>query len=163
MDGRLRLKTVHPLEELAIRTQWALGVTAALLCLAAAPLRAGTKTVQVGPGGALMFLDEDSGTNTTTITAGDTVQWVWMSSGHSSTRTENPKTWDSDIQNAGFTFSETFSQLGTLSVSLHAAPVPRHGWHCGGRARRRRHDEHHAAATPGVYRRGSRRQRPGTG
>jgi plastocyanin len=87
------------------------GVVAALVCLAPS-LRAATKTVQVGPDGALVFRDEESGTNTTTITAGDTVEWVWMSSGHSSTRTDTPKMWDSGIQNMPFMFSQSFASPG---------------------------------------------------
>ena len=102
-----------------MQSRRALGVAVALLCLAA-PLRAATKTVEVGPNDMLIFLDEESGTNTTTITAGDTVKWVWMSSGHSTTRTDMPQAWDSGIQAAPFDFSQTFSNPGTYDY--HCTP-----------------------------------------
>jgi hypothetical protein len=51
--------------------------------LVAAPALAATKRIQVGPSGLLVFADEETGTGTTTITAGYTVEWVWASSGHS--------------------------------------------------------------------------------
>ena len=85
----------------------------AILMLAAVRAPAVTKTVEVGPSGRLRFVDDESGTSTTTITAGDTVKWVWRSSGHSSTRTDGPKTWDSEIRDVPFTFSQTFPDPGT--------------------------------------------------
>jgi len=89
----------------------ALHAIAGLLCLTTQVLGA-TKTIDVGPNGDLSFLDEESGTQTTTITAGDTVRWVWMSSGHSTTRADEPKTWDSGIQDVPFSFSQTFPDPG---------------------------------------------------
>ena len=89
-------------------------LTIAALLLAAVPALAATKRVQVGPSGLLVFADEETGTSTTTITAGDTVEWVWASSGHSTTRTEAPKTWDSGVQQEPFTFSQTFPDPGTF-------------------------------------------------
>ena len=88
-----------------------------LLALAAAVLLAtnalaATKRVQVGPSGLLVFGDEETGMSTTTIAAGDTVEWVWASSGHSTTRTGTPPTWDSGVQQGPFTFSVTFPDPG---------------------------------------------------
>ena len=75
---------------------------------------AATKRVQVGPSGLLVFGDEETGMSTTTIAAGDTVEWVWASSGHSTTRTGTPPTWDSGVQQGPFTFSVTFPDPGTF-------------------------------------------------
>ena len=76
-------------------------------------------TVQVGPGGTMSFLDQQSGTSTTTIHVGDTVQWVWVSGFHSTTSgtcagacTPDGK-WDSGA-GSGMTFSHTFSQAGSF-------------------------------------------------
>ena len=100
--------------------------TLALLLLAG-PVPAATKIVDVGPGSSLTFVDEDSGTNTTTISVGDTVEWRWMSSGHSTTRSESPEAWDSGIQEAPFSFSHTFGTPGTftrLEGRLRDLPFP---------------------------------------
>src|ERR1051326_776090 len=52
-----------------------------------------------------------------TIHPGDTVQWTWSSSGHSST-SGNPCSpnglWDSGILNQGQTFSHTFNSVGSF-------------------------------------------------
>jgi plastocyanin len=85
-----------------------------MMILLGAPAFAATKQVQVGPNGFLVFADGETGTNTTTITAGDTVEWVWASSGHSTTRIGTPKTWDSGVQQGPFTFSVTFPDPGTF-------------------------------------------------
>jgi plastocyanin len=82
--------------------------------LLGAPVLAATKRVQVGPNGLLVFADEETGTNTTVIAAGDTVEWVWASSGHSTTRPDTPRSWDSGIQDMPFTFSQTFPSPGTF-------------------------------------------------
>ncbi len=82
------------------------------------PVPAGqTATVQVGPGGSLSFVDQQSGTSTTTIHPGDTVQWVWVSGFHSTTSgscagacTPDGR-WDSG-SGSGMTFSHTFPQAG---------------------------------------------------
>src|SRR5215831_3880017 len=87
------------------------GPTLAVLLLAS-PALAATKIVDVGPGSSLTFVDEDSGTDTTTISVGDTVEWRWMSSGHSTTRSEPPEAWDSGIQESPFSFSHTFGTPG---------------------------------------------------
>jgi hypothetical protein len=60
---------------------------------------------------------------------GDTVQWTWGSSGHSSTSGTpgNPDgMWDSGVQNVGFVFSHTFTGAGTFSYFC----TP-HGLCCG--------------------------------
>ena len=76
-------------------------------------------TVQVGPGGSMSFVDQQSGTSTTTIHVGDTVQWVWVSGFHSTTSgtcagscTPDGR-WDSGV-GSGMTFSHTFTQAGTF-------------------------------------------------
>lgn len=85
--------------------------------------RAATIQVQVGAGG-LKFTPQD-----VTIHVGDTVQWTWVVSGHSSTSgtPENPDgKWDSGILNAGATFSFTFTTVG--SFPYFCSP---HGTCCG--------------------------------
>ena len=84
------------------------------LLLVTAPALAATKVVDVGPDDALVFVDEESRTDTTTISVGDTVEWRWMSSRHSTTRTDTQEGWDSSIQDAPFTFSHTFATPGTF-------------------------------------------------
>jgi hypothetical protein len=76
-------------------------------------------TVQVGPGGSMSFVDQTSGTSTTTIHMGDTVQWVWISGIHSTTSgtctgacTPDGR-WDSGV-GSGMTFSHTFTQAGSF-------------------------------------------------
>ncbi|TMA53372.1 MAG: hypothetical protein E6J75_15445, partial [Deltaproteobacteria bacterium] len=76
------------------------GVPVETLAVRFVPVAAATKIVEVGPGGTLTFFDEESGTDTTTIMVGDTVKWVWQSSGHSTTRPESPEAWTSDVQTA---------------------------------------------------------------
>src|SRR4051794_31443378 len=49
------------------------------------PAPGGTATVDVGAGGAFAFVDRASGTNTTTIPAGSTVHWNWVTGAHSTT------------------------------------------------------------------------------
>ena len=74
----------------------------------------------MGPSGTLTFVDEASGTSTTTITAGDSVTWVWQSSGHSTTRNQSPETWDSGVQFTPFTFTHPFMVPGTYRY--HCTP-----------------------------------------
>ncbi|TMA40249.1 MAG: hypothetical protein E6J83_14105, partial [Deltaproteobacteria bacterium] len=88
--------------------------------LLATQLAAATRTVQVGPSGTLTFVDDASGTSTTTITAGDSVTWVWQSSGHSTTRNQSPETWDSGVQFTPFTFTHRFLAPGTYRY--HCTP-----------------------------------------
>src|ERR1700681_914422 len=84
---------------------------------------AATVTVMVGNGG--FFFSPSS----VTIQPGDTVQWTWSSSGHSSTSGTpgNPNgIWDSGILNQGATFSHTFNTAG--SFPYYCTP---HGQCCG--------------------------------
>lgn len=95
-------------------------------CVAFLPLlssRAATIQVQVGADG-LKFTPQN-----VTIQAGDTVQWVWAASGHSSTSGTpgNPDgMWDSGVQNSGFVFNQTFTTAGTFNY--FCSP---HGLCCG--------------------------------
>jgi plastocyanin len=85
--------------------------------------RAATIQVQVGAGG-LKFTPQN-----VTIHVGDTVQWTWAASGHSSTSGTpgNPDgLWDSGIQDIGFVFSQTFTTAGTFNY--FCSP---HGLCCG--------------------------------
>ena len=85
--------------------------------------RAATIQVQVGAGG-LKFTPQD-----VTIHVGDTVQWTWAASGHSTT-SGTPGSpdgiWDSGVQNIGFVFSQTFTTAGTFNYFC----MP-HGACCG--------------------------------
>ena len=61
-----------------------------------------TKTVQVGPGGQLIFQPEE-----VQIQPGDTVKWVWKSGGHNVVPAEGD--WGHEpLENSGFTYSHTF-------------------------------------------------------
>jgi plastocyanin len=78
-----------------------------------------TVTVQVGTGGGMVFVDQQSGSSTTTIHAGDTVQWVWVNGFHSTTSgtcagacTADGR-WDSGV-GSGMTFSFKFTQAGNF-------------------------------------------------
>jgi plastocyanin len=91
------------------------------LCWGAA--RGATVTVTVGDGG--FFFSPSS----VTIHAGDSVTWMWSSSGHSST-SGSPGTptglWDSGLQNNGFSFMHTFNIAGSFPYYCTA-----HGFCCG--------------------------------
>jgi plastocyanin len=80
-------------------------------------------TVTVGDGGFIFTPDS------VTIHSGDTVQWTWSSTGHSST-SGSPGAptglWDSGVLNQGATFSHTFNTVGTFPY--HCTP---HGACCG--------------------------------
>lgn len=95
-------------------------VPALALFLLTAPAFPATKIVEVGPENTLTFRDQESGSDTTTVMVGDTVDWRWMSSGHSTTRTDSPESWDSGVQAAPFTFSHTFRTPGTFPY--HCTP-----------------------------------------
>ena len=85
--------------------------------------KAATIQVQVGAGG-LKFTPQD-----VTIQVGDTVQWTWVGSTHSSTSGApgNPDgMWDSGVQNAGFVFTHTFTTAGTFAYYCTV-----HGGCCG--------------------------------
>jgi len=95
-------------------------------CAAVIPLlssKAATVTVTVGNGGFFFF------PSSVTIQPGDTVQWTWSASGHSST-SGTPGLpnglWDSGILNQGATFSHTFPSAG--SFPYFCSP---HGACCG--------------------------------
>jgi plastocyanin len=85
--------------------------------------RAATIQVQVGADG-LKFTPQN-----VTVQMGDTVQWTWAASGHSSTSgvPGSPDgIWDSGVQNIGFVFSQTFNTAGTFNYFC----MP-HGACCG--------------------------------
>ena len=76
-------------------------------------------TVNVGQGGH-NFVDQQSGTSTTTIHVGSTVNWVWVDGTHSTTSGSCPGgacqangQWDSGV-GSGMMFSHTFMQAGTF-------------------------------------------------
>lgn len=87
-----------------------------------------TATVQVGQGGGNAFMDQQSGSTTTTIHPGDSVQWVWVSGFHSTTSgtcaggCQPNGQWDSGA-GSGMTFSHTFSQAGSFPYfcTVHGA------------------------------------------
>ena len=56
------------------------------------------------------------------ISAGDTVQWVWDEGGHSTTADDN--SWDSGVRKQGATFSQTFPNAGNFPYfcSVHGGP-----------------------------------------
>src|SRR5881394_2257836 len=106
---------VHTLEAL-------LGI--GLLLELSSPLASATTfTVTVGDGGFIFTPDS------VTIQPGDTVQWTWSSTGHSST-SGSPGApsgfWDSGVLNQGATFSHTFNTVGTFPY--YCTP---HGGCCG--------------------------------
>ena len=94
-----------------------------LLTLGSSRASATTFTVTVGDGGFLFSPDS------LTIRPGDTVQWTWSASGHSST-SGSPGApsgfWDSGVLNQGATFSHTFNAAG--SFPYYCTP---HGACCG--------------------------------
>ena len=69
----------------------------------------------------MTFQDSFSGTSLTTIHAGDTVEWQWQSSNHSSTSgtctsgfcTPDFK-WDSQVKNNGFVYTRQFNVVDTF-------------------------------------------------
>jgi len=111
-------------------------LAAALFVLAALPglARAATFVVNVGGNGYTAFVDAASGTSTTTIHVGDTVQWMWLSGPHSTssgTCTSDgyygvctpSGQWESGQQSAGASFSHTFGTAGNFNYycSVHQA------------------------------------------
>ncbi len=89
------------------------------------PLSSKADTIQVSVGdGGFKFTPQD-----VTIHVGDTVQWTWAASGHTSTSgtAGNPDgLWDSGFLNQGATFSFTFTAAGTFPYFCTA-----HGICCG--------------------------------
>ena len=80
------------------------------------------------------FVDSVSGNSTTTINAGETVEWQWVGNIHSTTSgtctpggcTPGPpctgcSAWDSGVHNSGFTFTQTFPNSNTYTYfcSIH--------------------------------------------
>ncbi len=54
--------------------------------------------------------------STVTIHTGDTVEWVWQTSDHSTTSVAGSAvSWDSGVKNTGFVFDQTFNQTGTFN------------------------------------------------
>jgi plastocyanin len=120
--------------------RWApiLGAAALWVSLGAAGLTAAEHVVHVGQGG-MKFVDETSGTNVSTINAGDTVTWVWEADmNHGVTAGVCPpggggggggyvvmpgygggdctpsNTWESAVQATG-SYSHTFTTAGTFT------------------------------------------------
>ncbi len=91
---------------------------------------ADTRIVDIGPGSTHSFQDTVSGTSTTVIRKGDTVQWTWISGFHSTTSgtcsgaCTSSGIWDSTAKSSG-TFSFTFNQVGTFPYycSVHLASM----------------------------------------
>ena len=102
-----------------------LALMAAALIVLRRDASAATFVVTVGANGT-NFVDQASGTNTTTIHVGDTVQWNWQGGPHSSTSgTCQPGgvygggctadgDWDSGVHTASFSFSHTFDREGNF-------------------------------------------------
>jgi plastocyanin len=65
-----------------------------------------TETVEVGPGGQLVFEPAEI-----QIPTGDTVEWVWKSGGHN-VAPESGDWGHQSIEGQGFTYSHTFEQAG---------------------------------------------------
>jgi plastocyanin len=88
------------------------------------PGSAATRIVNVGPGN--IFMDSQGNTSTTTIKAGDTVQWNFVDSiAHSSTSGTccTPSgLWDSGVKGSG-SFSHRFTASGTFPYycTVHGA------------------------------------------
>jgi len=79
------------------------------------PPPAAMHSVSVGMGGN-QFVDGQSGSNVTTISAGQTVMWNWPGGPHSTTSgnccTPDGK-WDSGVRSSG-SFSQTFPSAGSF-------------------------------------------------
>jgi len=77
------------------------------------PSTGGSQTVNVGQGGD-RFVDSVSGTNTTTITRGMTVHWVWFGFHSSTSDNGQAESWDSGEMSSG-SFNHTFNNTGTFT------------------------------------------------
>jgi hypothetical protein len=69
------------------------------------------------------------------IRVGDTINWVWTSGVHSTTSAA-PSTssdWDSGVQTGPFTFSKTFTQVGSFPYFCSAGHLLWHSQSCGNR------------------------------
>jgi plastocyanin len=89
-----------------------------------------TAIVSVGQGG-MNFVDQNSGSSTTTIHVGDTVRWNWVGGFHSTTsgtcsgsNCQRDGKWDSG-EGSGKTFSFRFTQAGTNNYfcTVHGAAM----------------------------------------
>jgi plastocyanin len=80
-----------------------------------------TRNVSVGAGG-LRYTDSVSGTSTSTITAGTTVNWSWASGFHSVSSTSS-EAFESGEHSGPFSFSHKFNTPGTFTYlcSQHGA------------------------------------------
>jgi plastocyanin len=80
----------------------------------------GTRMVTLHITGGTRFVDEVSGTSTSTIPVGTTIHWVWVDGSHSTTSGPCPGNcapdglWDSGTASAPMTFDRVFSQAGTF-------------------------------------------------
>jgi plastocyanin len=85
------------------------------------PPPASSATVNVGQGGNV-FVDQASGTITTTISVGGTVHWVWSAATH--TVTSDTGVFDTGIQSTPFSFDHTFNTAGSFPYhcTLHGSP-----------------------------------------
>ena len=97
---------------------WSSVCGAAAVLLAHQVAAAATKTVQVGPSGTLAFSPP-----AVTVDVGDTVEWLWVSGFHSTTRQQGAETWDSGAVATPHTFSHTFTHPGTYPYicTVHVA------------------------------------------
>jgi hypothetical protein len=93
------------------------------------PPPGGTQLVAVTSQGGTQFIDSISGTSTSTIPAGTTIQWLWDTGFHSTTSGPCPPCtgdglWDSG-QGSGMTFSHTFGVAGTFPYfcSVHGTSM----------------------------------------
>lgn len=86
-----------------------------------------TRNVNVGSN---FFRDSVSNTPTSTIKAGDTIHWIWISGVHSTTSGSCPGgacsasgLWDSGVGSGTFSFDRTFNSVGTFPYfcSVHGA------------------------------------------
>ena len=104
---------------------------AVILFAPGAAVPAETRAVTIGPNLTHTFVDAVSGTSTSTIVVGDTVQWTWATGLHSTTSgtcagicTGDGK-WDSGSHSSPFSFSHTatFATKGTYHYfcSVHGA------------------------------------------
>ena len=71
----------------------------------------GATTVQVGPGGQLVFEPEE-----VQIEPGGTVEWVWESGGHNVIPESGGGDWSGHepLENSGFTLEHTFAEATTV-------------------------------------------------
>jgi plastocyanin len=81
----------------------------------------GLHMLQAGPVTEAMFdvqvIDFAFSPATVNIATGDTVRWIWMAGGHSTTSGQNciaNGIWNSGVQAAGFIFTRTFNTQGTF-------------------------------------------------